>query len=296
MKQSMATQLKERREQLDELYNNANKLAEATKKGELGIQRTEKEIHMIELKNKDIQRIINLLKRDLRNPNEIEENIDMAKKKLEAQVLETERMCQELENPSRLVLTSGDDPSKDELEAKLSVLERLVQKKKDVLLAGEISSKEITHRIQRLEDTSNSWREDTKDLLQETNEHKGRVLELRRIYTSQTSEIRIYDELIAANKTKITDLERDRLLREQLMATDTDDTCNEEGVEIQEASSDSNELPPIRNQSFERPTAYIPSNDDENTIRVPRPYGAMAPFKPGATMRHTIKPSKMTLY
>ena len=50
MKQSMATQLKERREQLDELYNNSNKLAEATKKGELSIQRTEEEIHMIELK------------------------------------------------------------------------------------------------------------------------------------------------------------------------------------------------------------------------------------------------------
>lgn len=50
MKQSMATQLKGRREELDELYNQSNKLAEATKKGELGIQRTEEEIHMIELK------------------------------------------------------------------------------------------------------------------------------------------------------------------------------------------------------------------------------------------------------
>jgi hypothetical protein len=37
-----------------------------------------------------------------------------------------------------------------------------------------------------------------------------------------------------------------------------------------------------------RPNAYMPED-----IALPRPYGAMAPFKPtepGATMRHIVKP------
>ena len=39
-----------------------------------------------------------------------------------------------------------------------------------------------------------------------------------------------------------------------------------------------------------RPTAYIPK---DGSLPIPRPYGALAPFKPtqpGSTMRHTRKP------
>lgn len=41
----------------------------------------------------------------------------------------------------------------------------------------------------------------------------------------------------------------------------------------------------------DRPNAYIP--DEENVLPLPRPYGALAPFKPsvlGSNMRHIRKP------
>lgn len=41
----------------------------------------------------------------------------------------------------------------------------------------------------------------------------------------------------------------------------------------------------------QRPTAYIP--DDESVLPLPRPYGALAPFRPcepGSNMRHIRKP------
>lgn len=42
----------------------------------------------------------------------------------------------------------------------------------------------------------------------------------------------------------------------------------------------------------QRPNAYIP--EDENVLPIPRPYGALAPFKPtepGSNMRHIRKPT-----
>lgn len=47
----------------------------------------------------------------------------------------------------------------------------------------------------------------------------------------------------------------------------------------------------MRTTAEPRPTAYIPN--DEHSLPLPRPYGALAPFKPtepGANMRHFRKP------
>ena len=216
VKQSMAEQLNERKAQLTTLFDNANQYAEAIKRGELGIQQTEEEIHVVELKNKDIQRSIDIMEKELRIPTEIEEKINTVTKSLERKVIETERICNELESPSRVVFASGDDPTEEELKAKLSSLQRLVNTKKETLLAKEISAKELSLRIQQLEETSSNWKAATQSLLQDINECQGRVQERKRLRTSQMSELRMYDELIAARKSGIAELEKDISLRQQL--------------------------------------------------------------------------------
>ena len=218
--------------------------------------------------NKDIQRSIDLLRRDLENPIDIEEKIERCKKKLEVQILEMERFSRELENPSqgdRFQVLNGEDPSEEELAAKLSILERLVQNKKEVLLTREISEKEISFRIQQLEATSNNWKAATQSLLKDKNEYQGRVQERQRLRTAQKSEIRMYEELVAASMTKMADLEQDIILREQLAITDEARSSRER------SSPRSTSPPPNKRQSYERPTAYLPIDDDANTIKVPRP-------------------------
>mmetsp|Transcript_28170 Transcript_28170/g.53179 ORF Transcript_28170/g.53179 Transcript_28170/m.53179 type:complete len:175 (-) Transcript_28170:4611-5135(-) len=136
------------------------------------------------------------------------------------QVLETERLSQELENPSqdgRFQALDGKDPSEEELVAKLSTLERLVRNKKEILLTKEISAKEIAIRIKQLESTSNNWKAATQSLLKDTNDYQGRVQERQRLRTAQKSEIRMYDELVTASKAKMADLEQDIMLREQIV-------------------------------------------------------------------------------
>jgi len=192
-------------------------------------------------------------------------------------VLESELLCRELESPNQdrlRVLDAGEDPSEEELAAKLATLERLVQHKNEVLLAGEISSNEIAFQIQELEEELRSYKIATQAILQGINVHQGRVQEKQRLRTAHMSEIRMYEELIAASKSKISELEHDILLREQLLSAT-------EG-ENKYVDSSAAAVKTSKNKGCERPNGYLPGDDDETTIRVPRPYGAQAPFKAGA--------------
>lgn len=225
--------------------------------------------------NKDIQRSIDLVQRELGGTT-IDEQIGDVKKKLEVQVLETERLSSELENPTNSsrfrTLDAVNDPSLEELKSKLSLLGKLVRQKKEALLSKEISAKEIMLHTQTLDETSRNWKIATQAILQDINEYQVRVQEKQRLRTAQMSEICMYDELITASKTKISDLEKDIILREQLAILEpiqvgTGEVRSEERVANQENSP----TPTPIKRRLGRPTAYLPLNDEENTIKVPRP-------------------------
>ena len=194
-------------------------------------------------------------------------------------MIESELLCRELESPNQdrlRVLDAGEDPSEEELAAKLATLERLVQHKNEVLLAGEISSNEIAFQIQELEEDLQSYKIATQTILQGINEYQGRVQEKQRRRTAHMSEIRMYEELIAASKSKISELEHDILLREQLLsATEGENEYVDSSAVVLRKAVKPSKL------GCERPNGYLPGDDDETTIRVPRPYGAQAPFKAG---------------
>jgi hypothetical protein len=177
------------------------------------------------------------------------------------------------------VLDAGEDPSEEELAAKLATLECLVQHKNEVLLAGEISYNEIAFQIQELEENLQSYKIATQAILQGINENQGRVQEKQRLCTAHIGEIRMYEELIAASKSKISELEHDILLREQLLSANEGEN---EYVDSSAAMQRKAVKTESKNKGCERPNGYLPGDDDETTIRVPRPYGAQAPFKAGA--------------
>jgi hypothetical protein len=310
-KESMSSQLQLRKRQLEELQNTANSFTKTLKKAELGIQQKEKDQTALELKvspedfrlfsvitrprsnvnhvkNLDIQRSIGLLKKDLQDPADIEAKIDNSKKKLEVQVLESELLCRELESPNQdrlRVLDAGEDPSEEELAAKLATLERLVHQKNEVLLAGEISSNEIAFQIQELDETLQSYKIATHSILQGINEYQSRVQEKQRLCTAHMSEIRMYEELTAASKSKISELENGILLREQLLlATEGENEHADLSAGILRTAAN-----PSKSNGCERPTGYLPGDDDETTIKVPRPYGAQTPFKAGAVKKAESK-------
>jgi len=220
------------------------------------------------------------LKRDLENPVDIEEKIESCKRKLELQIVEMEQLCHECETPGRrhFHVLEGEDPSKEELEKKLAILEHLVKKKKELLLTKEIAAKDTSFRIQQcLAGISTAGNNTKCTLMKERNMIQGHIHERKRLRVAQRSEICMYDELIATGITKMADIEQDISLREQLIATGQ----TRSNRSTLETSLESSPVSP----HFERPNAYLPVDDDTHTIvRVPMPYGALAPFAPGTIM------------
>ncbi|KAL3806415.1 hypothetical protein ACHAXA_002661 [Cyclostephanos tholiformis] len=295
-KEAMSGQLQLRKKQLEEMQIIANKHTETLKKGELGIQQKERDQAALELKVANIQRSIDLLKKDLQNPADIEAKIESVKRKLEVQMLESEQLTRELESPNhdRLrVLDKGIDQSEEELAAKLATLERLVQHKKEVLLAGEISLNDTAFQIQQLEESLQSYKIATQAVLNGINEYQGRIQEKKRLRTAQISEILMYDELIATRQSTVSDLEKNILLREEFLLASAGESENVDASATilrtaEKQLKDSSSPPQTKHQACARPTGYLPGDYDEYTINVPRPYGGHAPFKAGTVKSATF--------
>ena len=212
-----------------------------------------------------------MLNKDLERPEDIEERIENVKKKLEAQILETERLKQDLESPNQDRIrhhTNSEDPSEEDLAAKLSTLERLVKHKKEVLLTKSIEFEEVQVRIQQLKEAKKQWQSTTQTIFNDINEYQGRLHEKQRIRTAIQSELRMYDEIIASSKKKLAELEHDITLRQKLaISSNIEAKCNSV-VDRSDNIKPSKSTTPTKRNSCERPTAYLPVNDD---LIIPRP-------------------------
>ena len=85
--------------------------------------------------------------------------------------------------------------------------------------------------------------------------------------------------------TRDAEAEFQRQLRSQMRMQEIDQRKRQEAAEAASATLPSHA---VRTTADPRPNAYIP---DE--LGIPKPYGALAPFKPtetGSTMRHIRKP------
>ena len=183
-------------------------------------------------------------------------------------------MCQELESPnqSRIRHYDGVDPSEEELVAKLSTLERLVHSKKEILLTKSIQMQELSLRIQQAQQSRDDWLSSTQTILNDINECQSRLQEKQRIYTSQQSELQMYNEIIESSKTRIAELEHDLSLRNELAVTTNQvkksTTKKNEERNAQVAVQDDSAAP---SSTMLRPTAYLPLDENENTLNIPRP-------------------------
>jgi hypothetical protein len=227
------------------------------------------------------------MKSDLQDQGATQEKIDRTKKHLELQILETEALSAALESPNhhRIRALEGHDPTEEELHHRLTTLESLEGKHRELIRQKAIAIKEITKRCDDLQDESNNWKASTQMYLKDINDIQGRLHEVQRIHMAQMSELTMYASLVDKLTMSKTDLENDISFRAPL-------SCQPKRDAILSS------VTPKRKQLDQRPTAYLPIGDDIDIIRVPRPFGRNAPFKainPGSTMRHIRKPQPVPL-
>ena len=189
--------------------------------------------------------------------------------------------------------------------------------KKEQLLEKEHVLEEVTALSDKLRAQANSGREDTLALAKKVNEFQARIKEVTRKMMATVSELSMYQA--TALKLQQEKHDRDMELEEAQWRLEQGQAPTEEiehawyrserdRLRRQEESMRKREMGAsgatgglggmggepmapsavVRTTAEPRPNAYIP-----DTIGIPKPYGALAPFKPsetGATMRHMRKP------
>lgn len=228
------------------------------------------------------------MKSEFRDQAITEEQIERAMKNLELQVLETDRIAATLESPNqdRIRTLEGHDPSEEELKQNLYALESLERNNRDMIRSKATAIKEITKRRKDLQQESNDWKSSTQSYINDINDMQSRLAELKRVHTSQISELQMYTSLVDKLAASKEDLEHDISLRANL-------SC-----EPERESRAYHAMQSKKQGKEPRPTAYLPNGDEDTTICIPRPFGKMAPFQaiePGSTMRHIRKPQPVPL-
>jgi len=229
---------------------------------------------------------------------------------LQAQLEEERRLSDELsgeleapENSKRWRKLEGKDPEPEDLAAKLQVLEERVNDKKEQLLEKDLVLEEVSNLANRLRTQALEGRESTLELAKRVNDFQARIKGTTRRMMATVSELSMYQ----ATAMKLTQENQQKEEHLQGMDSNLDQGLPpSEELELawqryeQDLMRRSNEAyaknvlqetapTQLTHTTAEpRPNAYIP--DD---IGIPKPYGALAPFKPtelGTTMRHIRRP------
>ena len=185
----------------------------------------------------------------------------------------------------------------------LQVLEERVSDKKEQLLEKDLVLEEVSNLANRLRTQALEGREDTLELAKRVNDFQTRIKVTTRRMMATVSELSMYQatamKLTQENQAKQAEvaqaeanlsqglppseeIEREWMRYEADLARRAADAA-ERNVLAETAPAQLTQT-----TAEPRPNAYIP--DD---IGIPKPYGALAPFKPtelGATMRHIRRP------
>jgi hypothetical protein len=203
-------------------------------------------------------------------------------------------------------LLKGMDPEPEQLAAKIEVLEERLNEKKEQLLEKELVLDEVSSLSDKLRMQAAETRGSTLDLAKKVNEIRAKIRAITRKMMAAVSELSMYQ----ANAMR---LEHEKLEKEKLLTTarsrmesdapPTEDAEHEwfrmerERMRKQEALMAGQQRQGeqeeqldlmVRSTAEPRPNAYIPEE-----LGIPKPYGALAPFKPstlGANLRHIRQP------
>jgi chromosome segregation ATPase len=215
------------------------------------------------------------------------------------------------EGGPRCRLLKGSDPAPEVLASQITILGERLNAKKEQLLERDLVLDEVTSLSDKLKVQAAETRGSTLDLAKRINDYQARIRTMSRKIMAVISELSMYQatamklEQQRAEAAAVLQTARDRV---SAGAPPTDDAEYEwyrlerDRVRRQEALMErlANEKTMLANaqraaqgiavktMAEARPNHYLPEE-----LALPKPYGALAPFKPqqaGTTIRHIRKP------
>ncbi|NXJ05963.1 CC146 protein, partial [Odontophorus gujanensis] len=213
-------------------------------------------------------------------------------------------------NKSRKRDLGGKDPSPPELQKKIEQLELELVQKEEKLLETDLIYEHISQLTDRIRATAENGKQGTLLLATRINELQKKIKDktkktmalVAELSMKQALAIKLQKEMkdkeeflmIVSSRIdqglpppKETEMEWLKVLRNEKVHREAAEARARQAAEEEQARLPGHVL----TTAEPRPTAYVP--DDAHSLPVPRPYGALAPFKPsepGSNMRHFRKP------
>ncbi|KFZ67849.1 Coiled-coil domain-containing protein 146, partial [Podiceps cristatus] len=305
--------LRNREEELCILYEKINMQEMLCRNGDIEVQVVDEKIRFLKLKVAEKKRQIKLCFKALSVKNALDADLVVLQiqySQCKDRIKQVEEIFADPANESRKRDLGGKDPSPPELLKKLNQLEAELVQKEEKLLETDILYEHVSRLTDRIRATAESGKRDTlllakrandlqKMIRDRTQKMMALVAELsmkQALAIKLQQEMRDKEQFLMSISSRIdqglpppkeTETEWLKILRNEKMQKEAAEARAKHAAEEAQATAPGC----VRTTAEQRPTAYVP--DNEYSLPLPRPYGALAPFKPsepGSNMRHFRKP------
>ncbi|XP_010154472.1 PREDICTED: coiled-coil domain-containing protein 146, partial [Eurypyga helias] len=305
--------LRDREEELCLLHEKINMQELLCRSGDIEMQAMDDKIRFLKLKVAEKKRQIKLRFEALPAKNALDAHLvvfQIQYSQCKDRIKRMEEIFADPTKESRKRELGGKDPSPPELLKKIEQLEAELVQKEEKLLETDFLYKHVSRLTERARARAENGKRDTLLLAKRTNELQKKVkdrtrkmmalvaeLSMKQALASKLQqEMRDKEQLLMTVSSRIdqglpppkeTENEWLKVLHNEKMQKEAAEARAKHAAEEEQAAAPGC----IHTTAEQRPTAYIP--DDGYSLPVPRPYGALAPFKPsepGANMRHFRKP------
>uniref|UniRef100_A0A8C4MD84 Coiled-coil domain containing 146 n=1 Tax=Equus asinus asinus TaxID=83772 RepID=A0A8C4MD84_EQUAS len=306
-------QLIEREEEVCIFYEKVNIQEKMKLNGEIEIHVLEEKIRFLKLKIAEKQRQIHVTRKLLPAKQSLDADLAVLQIQFSQctdKIKDLEKRFVNPESENRTRFLPGKDMTEEEMVKKLDELALQLAKKEEKLLEKDFIYEEVSRLTDRLSSKTQACKQDTLLLAKKMNGYRKKIkdatekmmalvaeLSMKQALAIELQkEVREKEEFIFSCNSRIEkglplnkEIEREwlKVLRDEEMYALA---IAEKSREFLEA--DNRQLPDgVYTTAEPRPNAYIP--EAEATLPLPKPYGALAPFKPsepGANMRHIRKP------
>lgn len=290
--------LVEREEEVCIFYERLNVQEQLIQNGELKIHEFDENIRFLKLQMKQDLRQIALWSEKIPKLEQNEQELIELKVKLARIRKKTESLEEKLCDPEnffdeRARELPGEDLAPDELKSKLEHIQNRLANIEEVALEKELLLQHVTRLLEKQQERNGYSKGPALDLSLQINNAQSQLANRTRSVMARVAELSMV-------KLKLSETERKRVQLEELLVDSVqrmdqglppNRQCEQEWKRVTFVPTEPDDCDEfLSTTAVPRPNAYIPK---DGTIPIPRPYGAMAPFKPtqpGSTMRHFRKP------
>ncbi|KAM6420707.1 coiled-coil domain-containing protein 146 isoform 3-T4 [Pluvialis apricaria] len=305
--------LRDREEELCILYEKINMQEMLCRNGDIEMQNMDEKIRFLKLKVAEKKRLIKLWFKVLPVKNALDAHLVVLQiqySQCKDKIKRMEEIFADPANKSRKRDLGGKDPSPPELLKKIEQLEVELVQKEEKLLETDFLYEHVSRLTDRVRATAENGKQDTLLLAKRTNELQKKIKDRTQKMMALVAELSMKQALTIKLQREMRDKEQFfmtvssridqglpppketenewlKVLRNEKMQKAAAEARAKRAAEEEQAAAPGY----VRTTAEQRPTAYIP--DDEYSLPLPRPYGALAPFKPSEpspNMRYFRKP------